>query len=244
MKAQHAYTNVLTEKSLKNLAQVAAKASSGGKKNLTLDFTTPKPLVELNIEIPPDTVNIEDKVEKVKACDSAARSVDERIRQVSVGYSDVIQKVTVANSEGVFVEDKRVRTRFVCNAIAGDGNTIQTGFTSLGGTRGFEIFKERDPKDMGIESAQRAILMLSAKPCPSGKMPVVMASEAGGTMVHEACGHGLEADLAQKGLSVYANKKGAKVASDLVTVIDDATINSKYGSFRYDDEGTVSQKMS
>lgn len=95
---------------------------------------------------------------------------------------------------------------------------------------------------MGIESAQRALLMLSAKPCPSGKMAVVMASEAGGTMVHEACGHGLEADLVQKGLSVYANKRGERVASDLVTVIDDATMPYKYGSFRYDDEGTVGQK--
>ena len=84
--------------------------------------------------------------------------------------------------------------------------------------------------------------MLEAQSSPSGKMPVVLASEAGGTMVHEACGHGLEADLAQKGLSVYAGKKGQKVASELVTVIDDATIPYKYGSFRYDDEGTIGQK--
>lgn len=238
----YAYTNILTEDSLKNLARVAAKASTGGKGNPTLDFTTPKPLLEIDIDIPPHQVSIEDKVEKVKICDRAARSLDEKIRQVTVGYSDILQKVTIANSEGIYVEDERIRTRFVCNAIASDGKSIQTGFTSLGGTKGFEIFKERDPKDMGIEAAQRALLMLNAKPCPSGKMPVVLASEAGGTMVHEACGHGLEADLAQKGLSVYANKKGSQVASELVTVVDDATIKAKYGSYRYDDEGTVGQK--
>ncbi|NLT95687.1 MAG: TldD/PmbA family protein [Clostridia bacterium] len=238
----YAYTNILTAESLKNLARVAAKASLGGKKNMTLDFTTPKPLLEIDIEIPPDKVSIDDKVEKVRLCDEAARSVDDKIKQVSVGYSDVKQKVTIANSQGTYVEDQRIRTRFVCNAIASDGNVIQTGFTSLGGTTGFEIFKERDPKDMGMESAQRALLMLKAKPCPSGKMPVVLAGEAGGTMVHEACGHGLEADLAQKGLSVYAKKVGTQVASPLITVIDDSTIKSKYGSYRYDDEGTVGRK--
>jgi TldD protein len=238
----YAFTNTLTERSLKELALVASKAAKGGKKIQTLNFTTPKPLLDFDIKLPPDKVSIEDKVEKVMACDAAGRSVDKKIRQISVGYGDVRQKVTIANSEGNFVEDERIRTRFVCNAIAADGKSIQTGFTSLGGTQGFEIFRERDPKDMGLEAAQRALLMLSAKPCPSGKMPVVMASEAGGTMVHEACGHGLEADLVQKGLSVYANKKGEKVASDLVTVVDDGTLNSKYGSYRYDDEGTVSQK--
>lgn len=238
----YAYTNILSEKSLRQLAQVTSKAAMGGKKNQTLDFTTPEPLVKLNIELPPNRVNIEEKVEKVMDCDAAARSLDEKIRQVSVGYGDVRQKVTIANSEGIFVEDERIRTRFVCNAIAGDGNAIQTGFTSLGGTQGFEIFKERDTKDMGIEAAQRALLMLDATPCPSGKMTVVMAGEAGGTMVHEACGHGLEADLVQKGLSVYANKRGEKVASKLVTVIDDGSLNAKYGSFHYDDEGTVGQK--
>jgi len=238
----YAFTNILTVKSLKELAQVASKAAVGGKKNQTLDFTTPKPLLELDIELPPDKVSIEDKVEKVMAADAGARSIDEKISQVTVGYGDVRQKVTIANSEGIFVEDERIRTRFICNAIASDGSSIQTGFTSLGGTQGFEIFKERDPKDMGMEAAQRALLMLSAKPCPSGKMAVVMASEAGGTMVHEACGHGLEADLVQKGLSVYANKIGEKVASDLVTVIDDATMQAKYGSFCYDDEGSIGQK--
>ncbi len=238
----YAFTNIVTEESLKEVANLVSKAVQGAKKDINLDFTTPKPLIDFDIELRPDKVKIEDKVAKVKECDQAARSVDEKIKQVSVGYGDVRQKVTIANSEGVFVEDERIRTRFVCNAIASDGNNIQTGYTSLGGTRGFELFKEREPSQLGLEAAKRALLMLEAQPSPSGKMPVVLASEAGGTMVHEACGHGLEADLAQKGLSVYAGKKGQKVASELVTVIDDATIPYKYGSFRYDDEGTIGQK--
>lgn len=238
----YAYTNVLTEKSLKEVAEVASRAANGGRKNVCLDFTTPKPILDFKIQLPPDKIGVEEKVAKVLEANKGARSVDEKIKQVSVGYGDTRQKVTIANSEGIYVEDERVRTRFICNAIASDGDSIQTGFTSLGGTLGFEIFKERDPKDLGLESAQLAISLLDAQNCPSGKMPVVMASEAGGTMVHEACGHGLEADLAQKGLSVYAGKIGQIVASPLVTVIDDATIPYKYGSLRYDDEGTAGQK--
>ncbi|SMB94753.1 microcin-processing peptidase 2. Unknown type peptidase. MEROPS family U62 [Desulfonispora thiosulfatigenes DSM 11270] len=238
----YTFTNELTKEKLLEIAEVASKVAKGSKKNTSLDFTVPSPVVEFDIEIRPDQVNIDDKVDKIKICDSACRSVDEKIKQVSVGYGDVLQKVTIANSNGVFVEDERIRTRFVCNAIANDGKSIQTGFSSLGGTRGFEIFKHNDPKDLGVEAANRAVLMLSAEGSPSGKMPIVMAAEAGGTMVHEACGHGLEADLVQKGLSVYANKKGEKVASSAVTVVDDATIAHKYGSYRYDDEGNKGQK--
>ena len=86
-------------------------------------------------------------------------------------------------------------------------------------------------------------MMLNARRAPGGRMPVVISSEAGGTMIHEAIGHGLEADLAQQGLSVYSKKIGEIVASPLVTVIDDATLPNKRGSFRFDDEGTPAQKQ-
>lgn len=238
----YAYTNVVTPEGLANIAQVASKAAQGEKKSYTLDFTTPEPILDFEIALRPDQIKIEDKMEKVIDVEKAARAVDDKIKQVAVFYGDVRQKVIIANSEGNYVEDERIRTRIACNSIASDGDVIQTGFTSLGGTKGFEIFQDKDSSELGSESGKLALLMLKAQPSPSGKMPVVMAAESGGTMVHEACGHGLEADLAQKGLSVYANKKGKKVASELVTVIDDATIPFKYGSYRYDDEGTVGKK--
>ena len=168
--------------------------------------------------------------------------MDERIRQVTVGYGDVVQDVIIANSLGRLVEDRRVRTRVAVNAIAAEGGQVQTGFEAVGGAQGFEMVDETICAELGEEAARRALTLLEAGPAPAGRMAVIMAGEAGGTMVHEACGHGLEADLVQKGLSVYGNKKGELVASELVTVVDDGTIPHKYGTMRYDDEGFKTEK--
>lgn len=239
----YAYTNELNLEKLLEVADQAGKAAKSTEmKKKTLDFYTPKANAQFEVVIPPDTVEIADKVQKVLAVNNAARKVDPRIRQVSVGYGDVRQKVTIANTEGVFVEDERTRTRLSVNAIAAENDKIQTGFYSVGGNKGFELLEENDPIEIGEKAAERAKLMLTAKPAPTGKMPVIMAGRAGGTMVHEACGHGLEADLVQKQLSVYAGKKGKEVASPLITVIDDGTIPGKFGSMRYDDEGCPVQK--
>ncbi len=238
----YAYTNDVSRDGLAHIAGIAASASAGGEKDVTIDLREVKPVVDFEISQMPDRVSIDDKVDVVNRANRTARDFDSRIKQVTVGMADVIQNVVIANSQGDYVEDQRVRTRFMINAVAMDGGVIQTGYNAVGGFAGFELFEEYSPEGVAEEAAGRAVMMLEAKPAPAGRMAVVMAGEAGGTMVHEACGHGLEADLVQKKLSVYANHKGEKVASDLVTVIDDATIKGKYGSFRFDDEGCPGQK--
>lgn len=238
----YAYTNNLTPKGLSEAAEVVSHAAQGSKKDLVINLTKSQPNFNFEIKQRPDQVPIDDKVDLINRANKVVRSKDERIKQVTVGYADVTQKVVIANSEGNYVEDERIRTRMVVNVVAAEGNVIQTGYNSVGGVQGFELFDDNNPEDVAREAADRAILMLSAKPAPAGKMPVVMAGEAGGTMVHEACGHGLEADLVQKQVSVYAGKKGQKVASELVTVLDDGTIPGKYGTYRFDDEGVPSQK--
>ena len=241
--SSYAYTNDVSKKRLIEVAELAGKAAQKKRRYPDLiSFYTPQAQVELPVEIPPQEVKIETKTKKVLEANNAARKVDKRIRQVSVGYHDVRQKVTIANSEGVFVEDLRTRTRLSVNAVAAAENVVQTGYNSAGGVMGFEFFKDNEPEVLGENAAKRAVLMLSAQNAPTGKMPVVIASKAGGTMIHEACGHGLEADLVQKQLSVYANKIGEQVASPLVTVIDDGLLPGRFGSFRYDDEGCPAQK--
>lgn len=238
----YAYTNNLSKEGLSEIARVVSQASSGGQKNISVDLREIKPTVDFTISEMPDKISIDAKVEMVNTANKTAREFDHRIKQVSVGIADVIQNVVIANTLGDYVEDQRVRTRFMINTVAAAEGVIQTGYNAVGGFAGFELFKEYSSDDVAREAADRAVKMLEAKPAPAGKMAVVMAGEAGGTMVHEACGHGLEADLVQKRLSVYANRKGEQVASDVVTVVDDATIKGKYGSFRFDDEGTPGQK--
>jgi TldD protein len=201
-----------------------------------------EPSLNLDVAILPGDVPIDDKVAVVEAANRGARASDERIRQVMVVYGDVVQDVTIANSLGRLVEDRRVRTRLSVNAVAAEDAQIQTGFDSVGSNQGFELVGVETCENLARAAARRAITSLEAKPMPAGKMPVVMAGEAGGTMVHEACGHGLEADLVQKGLSVYAGQFGRLVAAEAITVVDDGTIPHRYGTARFDDEGFSTQK--
>ena len=247
----YGYTTDLTKEGLMELARQVAgglgepgrEAKAGEKAATPIVFEQRESPVSLPVEQRPDEVSIDQKVALVLEAERAARAKDEKlIRQVSVGYADTIQQVVIANSDGVYVEDERVRSRLVVHVVASDGKVIQTGYESAGGTKGFELFAEEKAADLGRRAAERALLMLKARPAPAGRMAVVISGEAGGTMIHEACGHGLEADLVQKNLSVYAGRKGEKVASELVTVIDDGTIPGKYGSFSFDDEGTIAQR--
>ncbi|MGB9662211.1 MAG: TldD/PmbA family protein [Moorellaceae bacterium] len=238
----YGYTNDFSREGLLELARTVGRAAGGKGAKPEIRWQRPKPNWDFQVKKRPDQVPVEDKVALVRRANEAARAVDARIVQVSVAYGDVLQEVTIANSEGVLVEDERVRCRLVVHAVASDGKIIQTGYESAGGLIGFELFEDNDPVALARRAAERAVRMLEARPAPAGRMTVVMAGEAGGTMIHEACGHGLEADLVQKQLSVYAGKKGQQVASPLITVIDDATLPGKYGSFRFDDEGHPGQR--
>jgi len=240
----YAYTNDLTRKGLVEVARIVNHAAHGSRKEVNLDFTKVKPLVDFTFKERPENVSTERKVAVVEAADRAARAVDAgKIKQVVVGYADVVQNVVMANSAGIFVEDERIRTRLSVQAVAAAGAKIQTGYEAVGSLCGFELFDRCRPEQVAETAARRSVQMLEAEPAPAGKMPVVMAGEAGGTMVHEACGHGLEADLVQKSLSVYAGKNEQEVASPEVTVIDDATMSDQYGSYRFDDEGTPARKV-
>jgi len=190
----------------------------------------------------PEAVHVDQKAEKVMLLDRTARSFGQKVRQVTVRYADSNQAVTIANSEGVYVEDNRIRSRYFINVIAHQGGVLQTGYEAPGGTLGFEIFDLYPPEEHARRAAERALRMLDAPHAPAGKMTVVLSSEAGGTLIHEACGHALEADFIMKGTSIFAGKVGKKVASDLVTVIDDGTSPGKFGTLAFDDEGTPAQR--
>jgi TldD protein len=238
----YAYSNDFSEASLLQAASEVSKAAKVEVTDSVIDLRTKVPSVSFHIKLFPEDVPIEKKISIVRKADITARSFDNRIRQVTVIYQDFIQKVQIATTEGIIAEDERVHTLAVVQVIAADDRTIQTGYESIGGSIGFELFDEIDVQEMSLKTAKRALMMLTADRATGGRMPVIISSEAGGTMIHEAIGHGLEADLAQQGLSVYSNKIGQQVASPLITVMDDPTLQKRRGSFRFDDEGTPSRQ--
>jgi TldD protein len=234
----YAYTNELTTDSLLEIADAVRHAALGGSGDAGISLRKKKPRVDFSVLKAPDGVETSVKAEMVLRADRAARSYDPRIRQALVSYREQHQRVLIANSGGFVAEDDRLYVTALVHVVAADGDEVQTGYEAVGGNIGMELF-DQAPLDKAAElAARRAVLMLSARKAPAGRMPVVLSSSAGGTMIHEAVGHGLEADLAQSGLSVYSNRLGERIASPLITVLDDATLPGRRGSFRFDDEGT------
>lgn len=241
-KTFYAFSNDFSEQALLRVAAEVSKSADGEADSMVIDCETKTPQLDFVIKDPPESVPLEKKISIVRTIDTAARGFDSKIKQVSAVYRDAVQNVQIATSEGSYVEDIRVYTTAFVHVIAVHDTVIQTGYEPVGGFIGFELFEQYDIESLALKAAKRAVMMLSARTAPGGRMPVVIASKAGGTMIHEAIGHGLEADLAQQGLSVFSDKRGAQVASPLVTVIDDATLPLHRGSFRFDDEGTHSQR--
>lgn len=239
----YVYTNELSLPGLERAADLASRVLGANEElSEAINLTPRQSECRLEYLRMPDQVAFDEKITRVLAANQAAREVDAEIRQVTVALADVQRKLQIANSAGDVVEEEQARVRMMVNAIAARDGLIQTGYESVGGALGWELLEQVALEDLAREAAGRALTMLSAVPAPLGKMPVVMHAEAGGTMVHEACGHGLEADLVQKGVSVYKGQLGKQVANESLSVIDDATLQGKYGSFCFDDEGTPAQR--
>ena len=242
LKTSYAHTNRCSQTDVLSLAKNLAAAVKGGAGADVEDSYALAPHRNYRIKRPPDTIETLKKVAIVREANVAARSLDTRIRQVKVVYGDKQQRIQIANSNGLLVEDERTYVLLAVQVVAAEKGLIQTGYEPVGGLIGFELFDEVDAAEVAKTAARRAVQALEAREAPSGVMPVVLSSEAGGTMIHEAVGHGLEADLALEGLSVYSNRIGETVASRHITVIDDATIRGRRGSYGYDDEGFPAEK--
>lgn len=190
----------------------------------------------------PSEVAKSSKVQVMRKAYEIAKNYHASIQQVTVGYLDEEQNVLIANSEGKFVEDKRIRSRLMIQSIAVDGDKYEMGYYGPGAHQGFEFMEGLNLEHYAGEASRIAVTMLGAEPCPSGKFPVVIDNEFGGVIFHEACGHGLEATAVAKNNSVFANRIGEKVASNLVTYIDDGTLANEWGSLNVDDEGEPARK--
>ena len=238
----YAYTSDTSEKALMETAKAAAQALKAERK------CDPRPFEAVRRgayepEIPYDTVKNAQRIALMRRGAEAAKAASPEITQVTTKYLDVDQRIMVANSTGVRAEDRRPRGRVFIQAVAMKDGEAQVGYRAPGCGEGFEQFRHYDMEKLGVTAAETAVRMLHAPECPAaGAVPVVIDGGFGGVILHEACVHSLEATSVAKGNSEFCGKLGQKVASDIVTAVDDGTMPGEWGSIRYDDEGTPSQR--
>lgn len=240
--AAYAYTDDLELESLLATAKAAASAAKSSNQSPVLDFTRAQSPLDFPVAKPFDTLPVSEKADLLHRVDQVVRGYDARINQVQASYSEYRRRVWVFNSAGLWAEDDRNIIELRVTVTARQGEIIQQATAGIGGQMGLELLDLRDPISEARDVAQSAVRMLDARPSPAGEMPVVMDHGWGGVLFHEACGHSLEADFINRGSSIFVGKLGEKVASPLITLYDDATFPGRRGSFRFDDDGTPSEK--
>ncbi|MEG1311263.1 MAG: TldD/PmbA family protein [Romboutsia sp.] len=242
-KSVYAYTNDNTLNGMLDTAYKAALALGNLHEEKMIILNNTKFITDINpIKLYPENVSYEKKIGVMKTAYKSAKEYSNDISQVSVSYIDKDQNVLIANTEGIYIQDRRIRTRLGISSVASKGNENQTGFEGPGGCKGFEIFEDIDPEYYGKEASRVAHTMLNAKNCPAGNMMVAIDNGFGGVIFHEACGHSLEATAVAKGNSVFADKLDKQIASTKVTAIDDGTLENHWGSANIDDEGTQTKR--
>ncbi len=232
-----AHTADLSEAGLAAAARAAADAARAGGDATTVAALEHRATTAAPVGIDPSTIEKSTKVALLRRADDAARSAGSAITQVSARYGDSDRRILVANSDGLYAGDRQVRTLFAVNAVASGDTGQHTGYESVGHSMGFELFDSVAVDEVAVAAARRALAKLDARPAPSGTLPVVIGPGSGGVLFHEACGHGLEADLVAKGASAFAGRLGEMVARPGVTIVDDGTMAGEWGRFAIDDEG-------
>jgi len=243
--AIYVYTNDISRGGLTDIArQAAAAVPAAGTRGGSSYLGGLMKISVINnhpVTVMPDGSFKKKTVDILKRVHAASMAYDSLITQTSGSYGDVVSNILIANSDGLLIEDTRIRTRALFSVVAGDGGQKQTASQSIAALRGFELMESLDTADIAENISGRAVTMLKAKEAPCGRMPVVIDGGFGGVIFHEACGHSLEATSVAKGASVFCGKVGCKIASDVVTAIDDGALPHRYGSINIDDEGAASR---
>jgi len=240
----YAYSDDLSPEKIRKAANVAAHIAAAPAKVEKFDLNEGNKHNLYPVLIAPSETAFRDRVDLVKRADRAARAFDPRIFQVQAVYADNLRQVLVATSEGTLSVDRQPLSRLSVSALARqNGGPPQRGHAGGGGRMDLDYFlKEKTPEHFAHEAAREAVAMLDAVEAPAGEMTVVLGPGWPGILLHEAVGHGLEADFNRKGVSAFSGRMGQKVASELCTVVDDGTIGNRRGSLNVDDEGQPTKR--
>jgi TldD protein len=237
-KTGYAYTEDLSPETIMHAARVAARIANGPSQGQSIHVDERPAPHNLYPAVAGSDPELAEKLDLLYRADRAARSFDTRIFQVRAGYGDEVRHIMVAASDGRVTCDYQPLTRLSVSALARDGANVQRGMDGGGGRVGLDFFRSvRAPEDFGREAARQAVVQLEAAEAPAGEMTVVLGPGWPGILLHEAVGHGLEADFNRKKVSAFSGLIGRQVASRLCTVVDDGTIPNRRGSLNVDDEG-------
>jgi len=246
----YAYTDDLSSERLLRAARTAALIASGPAKELMSGFRETPTASLYPLAGASNDADIAEKLKLIERADKAARAFDPRITQVRAGINDELRRILVAASDGTFASDTQPLARFNVFVIAKDETNTAKGTSGGGGRVGLDFFEDargqggtdKSPEHFAREAARTAILQLGAVAAPAGEMEVVLGPGWPGVLLHEAVGHGLEADFNRKKTSAFAGLIGQQVASKKVTVVDNGLMPNRRGSINMDDEGNPTQE--
>lgn len=239
----YAYSEDFNFESMKQAALTAAQISQSGKGlnpvNASLeDLPNFYPVTSPTID-----ARALEKLEIIRRADVAARAYNPSVSKVIVNFADELKRVVIATSDGRLAADTQPLLRLIVSVIAERDGKRERGSGRAGGRYGMDYFSTvRSPEEIAKDAARQAVTMLDAVEAPAGMLPVVLAAGESGVLLHEAVGHGLEADFNFKKLSNFSDRVGQSVASSLCTVVDDGTIAHSRGTLNVDDEGNQTRK--
>ncbi|UCC80052.1 MAG: TldD/PmbA family protein [Candidatus Zixiibacteriota bacterium] len=238
----YAYINGFDYREAMAAAEASAYISASGEMGEVASPAKKSPAGYITIEVPVSDVAETVKMDLIQSAEQAGRDFSPLVKQVDIEYYDHMKRRKIANSNGLRIENEIPLIWVVINVLAEKNGVRHRGRKRLSAHQGFEFFELIDLEEAARAAANEAVTMLEARPAPSGKMPVVLYPGWGGVLMHEAVGHGLEGDAVFRGASIFAGKIGEKVASDLVTLVDDSSWPNARGTTDFDDEGTPGQR--
>jgi TldD protein len=236
----YGYVDGLAEDDLLRVAASASEAVRGDARH-PAELRAMESGARHPVESPPQQVEARRKADLLRACDERARAAAPEVAQARIAYGETHRQVEVFGSDGRAARDDRTRIRLSAQVVARRDGRVETGTDTRGGHAGWELL-EKDPEEVADKAARRALTLLDAVDAPTGRLPVVVGNGFGGVLLHEAVGHGLEADAVQKDASIYAGRLGELVAPEFVTAYDDGSRTNAWGSEGVDDEGTPTQR--
>jgi TldD protein len=238
----YAFTEDLSPDAMKGAARVAAAIAKSGAATLPVAFTTASAPARYTLAVPWADVGLPDRLAKMEKLAALAKAADPAVEKVVVTWADEEQRVLVADLQGNVQVDTRPMSRVWCQVTARKNGVTQSNSSNLAGRRGMDWYDDANLQLVAKQAVDRTMILFEAKRPPAGEMPVVLAAGASGILLHEAVGHGMEADFNRKNISIYADMIGRKVAPDFVTIVDDGTCANERGALNFDDEGTVAER--